>query len=244
MWIKGPGLALCTLLLAVSSGQAAELVVIDSTVPRITPGQIIDSTKPLKLAAGARLSLVGEDGRVIKLQGPYSGAPMTGEGDEARDKGVVRALSRLFSPTHPQDSTWGTFRGAETLRGAEALNPPDVWAFNVLRSETVCLPSGAGPILWRPHAEAELMVLLLHLATGREATVTFAPGEASASWPPEVSLLDGGIYVIRDIANQWERRLLVRLIPPDRDTPVTQAAWMSDAGCIGQAKELVSRLPS
>jgi hypothetical protein len=244
MWIKGPGLALCTFLVAVSTGRAAELVVIDSTVPRIAPGQIVDSTKPLTLASGARLSLVGEDGRVIRLEGPFSGAPVTGDGDGARDKGVVRALSRLFSPNHPQDSTWGTFRGAETLRGAEALNPPDVWAFNVLRSETVCLPSGAGPILWRPHAETELMVILLHLATGREATVTFAAGEASASWPPEVALLDGGIYVIRDIANQWERRLLVRLIPVDRDTPVVQAAWMSDVGCIGQAKELVSRLPS
>lgn len=244
MWMKGPGVALVMLLVAGSPAPAAELVVIDSTVPRLAPGQIIDSTKPLRLGAGTRLSLVGENGKVIRLQGPFSGLPPTGNGDAAEDQGVVRALSRLFSPNHPQDSTWGTFRGAETLRGAEALNPPDVWAVNVQRSETVCLPAGAGPSLWRPHAETELMVILLHLASGQEATVTFAAGEASAPWPPDVPLFDGGVYVVRDLANQWERRLSVRMIPPDRDAPVAQVAWMSDMGCIRQARELISRLPA
>ena len=59
-----------------------------------------------------------------------------------------------------------------------------------------------------------------------------------------VKCLDGGVYAIRDEGNQWERRLSVRFIPADRDTPMDQAAWMSDMGCIRQAKELVARLSS
>ncbi|MFO1155045.1 MAG: hypothetical protein U1E42_15505 [Rhodospirillales bacterium] len=244
MSIRRWGLALIAVFGWVSAGVAAELVVIDSTVPRLAPGQVVDSTKPLNLAPGARLSLVGEDGKVIRLQGPYAGLPVSGADAGPQNNGVVRALSRLFSPNHPQDSTWGTFRGAETLRGDEAVNPPDVWALNVLRSETACLPPGGGPVLWRPHAETQLEVILLHLSTGREATVTFSPGETTAAWPAEVPILDGGVYVIRDVPNQWERRLLVRLIPLDRGNAVEQAAWMSDMGCIRQAKALVSQLSS
>ena len=186
---------------------------------------------------------MGEDGKVVKLQGPFSGPPTTKDAG-ADDKGVVQALSRLFAPTGPQGSSWGTFRGAETLRGDEARNPPEVWAFNVLRSENVCLPASAEPTLWRPEADSQLTIVLLHLSTGREATVTFEAGETTAPWPPEVDLLDGGEYALRDVANQWERRLLFRLIPAERSTAIEQAAWMSDMGCIRQAKALVSRLPS
>jgi hypothetical protein len=243
MWINRPAVALCVLLVAASPVLAAELVVIESTAPQLAPGQVIDATKSLTLAAGTRVSLVGEDGKVVRLQGPFSGRPTTGDG-AAGDKGVVRALARLFAPTGPQGTSWGTFRGAEALRGDEARNPPEIWSFNVLRSETVCLASDTQPTLWRPSAETQLTIILLHLSTGREASVAFAAGEEAAVWPGEVALLDGGEYAIRDVANQWERRLLVHLVPEDRAAPVELAAWMSDMGCIRQAKQMVSRLPS
>lgn len=240
---KVAAVALFGYLSTVSPVLASELVIVDLNIPQLLPGQVIDSHKALILNAGSHISLVDESGKVVKLQGPFSGlVPMEDSG--GKDKGVVQALSRLFAPSGPQGSSWGTFRGAEALRGEEAPGPPDVWAVSVLRSEAVCLPSGVEPLLWRSSTAAPLTIILLHLASGTEATLTFAPGVATASWPGEVVLLDGGVYAIRDEGNQWERRLSVRFIPADRDTPMDQAAWMSDMGCIRQAKELVARLSS
>lgn len=240
MYGKGATVA-ALLLAAVATGDAlaSQMVVVESTTAKLQAGQVIPSDTRIDLAAGSRISLVGEDGRVIKLQGPYTGPAAVG-GDGHGDPGVVGALSRLFATKEPSAQSWGTVRGVETLRGDEAAHPPGLWAINVLRSESVCLPAGAEPSLWRPDVRHEMAVIVLHLSTGREATATFAAGAAEVAWPSDVGLLDGGEYALRDTDNRWERRLFVRLIPADRATPVASAAWMSDMGCIRQARALLA----
>ncbi|HYN38757.1 MAG TPA: hypothetical protein VES39_05855, partial [Rhodospirillales bacterium] len=128
------------------------------------------------------------------------------------------------------------------VQGREAATPPEPWAWNLYRSDSICVPAGTEPALWRPNATREQAVVLLHLSTGREAEVAFAAGEQSAPWPKAVPLLDGGEYAVRDAGNLWERRLAVRVIPADETGDIRQIAWMSDAGCLRQARLLVSRL--
>jgi hypothetical protein len=241
MGYQGTAFAIVLAVATAAEAVAGQLVVVESTTPKLQAGQVIQADTRLELASGSRVSLVGEDGKVTKLQGPYTGPAVMG-GSGPGDPSVVGALSRLFATKEPSAQTWGTFRGVETLRGDEAAHPPEVWAINVLRSESVCLPAGAEPMLWRPEASRDLSVIVLHLSTGREATATFGAGEAQVAWPADVALLDGGEYALRDADNRWERRLFIRLIPADRAAPVESAAWMSDMGCIRQAKAMLASL--
>ena len=209
----------------------------------LPPGSIVDAAKPLTLATGERLALVGEDGTMVRLQGPSSSPPVPADPSTDGDNGVVQALSRLFAADASSSTraAWGGFRGGEKPQGREAASPSEVWAWNVFRSDSICVPAGTQPLMWRPDAARDQNVILLHLSTGNEAEVEFATGQQSAPWPKAVPLLDGGEYVVRDAGNLWERQLAIRMVP--EAGVVRQIAWMSDAGCLRQAKLMVSRLP-
>ena len=179
---------------------------------------------------------------MVRLQGPSSGAPLAADASAGGDKGVVQALSRLFASNQPSASAWGTFRGNETLQGREAASPSEVWSWNLYRSDSICVPAGIEPSLWRQDAAQDQQVVLLHLSTGNEAEVEFAAGQQSAPWPKGVPLLDGGEYAVRDAGNLWERHLAIRVIPVEDAGDVRQIAWMSDAGCLRQARLRLSQL--
>ncbi|QNT68882.1 hypothetical protein [Defluviicoccus vanus] len=238
-------MVLAVLLVPLSAAGAAELVIVESTAPQLPAGQVINTTSPLVVPAGARIAIVGDDGKVNRIEGPYSGtptaaAPAAGGAAAGGDKGVVPALSRLFADKGPSASSWGTFRGAEGGDGADT--PPEVWAINMMHAETVCVPSGVEPFLWRADASQAASLILLQLATGREGAIEIIPGKQTAPWPPTLQLRDGGEYAIRDTGNTWERRLFIRVIPADKSSGIAQVAWMSDAGCVRQAKRLLTQL--
>jgi len=227
-----------------ADASGGQLVIVESTAAKLPPGSVVDAAKPLTLTVGERLALVGEDGTVVRLQGPFSGLPFPADSSASDERGVVQALSRLFAPDQPAPAwaAWGGFRGNEALQGREAANPTEVWAWNLYRSDIICAPAGIEPSLWRPDAGRDQRVVLLHLSTGKEAEVEFAAGQQSVPWPKAVPLLDGGEYAVRDAGNLWERRLTLRVIPAGERRDIRQIAWMSDAGCLRQARLMVAGL--
>lgn len=233
-----------SVLVSGGAALAAQLVVVEAKGTALKPGQVIEAGAPLDVPAGGSLSLVGEDGKISKIDGPYKGPAVAGAAATG-DPGMVQALSRLFVDNQPNATTWGTFRGYETsstFRGeADGERPEQLWAVNVRRSESACIPADGKPVLWRPDTGQDLAIVVLHLSTGKEATVEFAATEQSAPWPNGVPLLDGGEYAIRDATNSWERRLLLHIIPATQNTDMLRAAWMSDAGCFRQARELIAQ---
>jgi hypothetical protein len=235
---------LLMLLVNIAGATGRELIVIDSNVSRLQPGSMVEATEPLTLAQGERLTLVGDDGAVFRLEGPASGPPAITDTSPVTDDGVLQALSRLFSSdvAPATRAAWGGFRGTERPQDRDAHYPGDVWAWNLHRSDSICVPAGLAPSLWRPDATREQNVVLLHVSTGKEADVDFAAAQHNASWPQSVPLLDGGEYAARDARNLWERRLTVRIVPVGEISTIRQIAWMSDAGCLRQARLLVARL--
>jgi hypothetical protein len=240
--------ALLAALVAVPAASAAQLVVVESTVKGLSAGQVLDESTALQIPAGGQVTVISEDGRISKLTGPYSGKPAASlidlGGGGGGNPGTVQALSRLFVSNQPSATSWGTFRGdetASTFRGGDPTAPAEIWAVDVRRSETACVPAGGSLTLWRPDAGEPLDIILLHIASGREATLAFAAAVQGLSWPAAVPMLDGGEYAIRDTSNRWERRLSLRIIPTDRAGQVDQAAWMSDAGCFRQARAMLAQ---
>lgn len=231
-------LAAAALLASHAAAVAADMVIVESTAPDLRAGQVISAGTTLNIPAGTAIAVVGEDGKVIKLAGPFSGiaAPAAAA---TSDKGTVQALSRLFADKGPAANSWGTFRGAEIT--GESASPPDVWSVDILRSETVCVPAGTQPALWRADAGQPLAAILLQEATGREGSIDLGVGQQTLPWPQTPEIVDGGEYAIRDADGNGERRLYVRVIPASTAIGIPQVAWMSDAGCLRQAKALLAQ---
>lgn len=222
-----------------SSGQ---LIVVESNTKNFPAGYVMEAPKHITLAAGEQLNLVAEDGALLRLRGPFSGVPSAARAPIEENAGVVQALSRLFAAGQPSPSAWGTYRGNEGRHGSEAANIDEPWAWNIFRSDNICVPKGVTPTMWRSETEGRQQIVLLHLSTGAEAELELDSGQRSVAWPGTVPLLDGGEYAVRDAGNLWERKLLVYVIPDHVTGDVQQIAWMSDAGCLRQARLMITRL--
>lgn len=221
---------------------AKQLVVIDSSSPQYTAGQVIDGNQKLSLASGSRITVVGDDGKVIKLEGPFAG--VVGTASDAGGAGgvvVVEAISKLFSGETPESGALGTFRG---VRGPSPMGTkaPDVWAIDVSQSETQCVPGGMVPTLWRSQASRELTIAVEYLGSKTGALVQFPAGVEVVAWPAQVPLQDGGRYSIRDANDTWRSGLTLRVIPVDQTSTIARAAWMAENGCAAQARTLIANL--
>jgi hypothetical protein len=215
--------------------EAADLVVIGSTAARHPAGEVLARDAPLRLADGERLTLVGADGKVIRLTGPFNGVPAAGDtGNGADDPAMLQAIARLFEQGRAAQTSVGT------MRNAPRRETPPVWGIDVARDTDRCLPATGEALLWRPDGSRELAVLLLQRASGREATVTFAAGEKSRDWPADLPLADGE-YAMRDAAGR-ERTVTIRLIPAAAAGEVERAAWMAENGCEEQARAFLAAL--
>ncbi|MGF1640289.1 MAG: hypothetical protein ACFCUO_05015 [Rhodospirillales bacterium] len=233
--------AVLLVLLVPTSGETSQLVVIQSSNDQILAGQLVDGAKPLSLPAGVEITLVGEDGKMTRLKGPFSGPPLPSAAADGDPK-VVAALSRLFVAGGPGTTSLGVFRGYGATADAQGGNPPDVWAVNVYRSESLCVPEGSTPTLWRPDPGRDLSLIVLHLSTGKEGIVGFPATVHQQPWPAGVPLLDGGEYSLRDGANMWERKLVLKVVPNGLPSEAHGVAWMADNGCLRQAQARLESL--
>ena len=214
---------------------AGQLVIIDSTVPELASGQILDSSKPLNLGAGAQITVIGEDGKVTTLKGPYSGAP-GGKAAPAGDTGLVASLSRLIEGQGKQSATLGVMRGL--TRGV----PPDAWVIDISRSGTHCVREGSVPRLWRRQASRAITLEIKVLPYGDKVSVDWAAGADALVWPDSVALKDGGGYLVKKAKGMTATRLTVRMVPPDFPSDAHRVVWMANKGCHRQAKTLLAGL--
>ena len=103
--------ALCVAL-PFAPAWAAELLVIGSENSDIGEGAIVDAAATLRLAPGARLTLIAEDGTAVTLEGPYEGPPLENAADAPAERTLLRALGTLFAAGGSrQGATKGATRG-------------------------------------------------------------------------------------------------------------------------------------
>lgn len=232
-------------LVSANVASARQLVVVDSTVPELAPGKVLTAGTPVILPPGAKVTLVGDDGRMQKVEGPFSGTLGGGPAQAGGDPAVVDTLSKLFtSPT--ETAALGTFRSAEPqmsgFRGTGSTgdpSAPDLWAINVQRGGDQCIQPRTQPMLWRPDAVREATVAVQRLPDGPGGLVRFSAGAQSVAWPGGVPVQDGN-YVLRDSADAWKTTLSLRVVPDGLSGEINRAVWMADHGCESQAKALIT----
>lgn len=174
--------AAVALAAVVTAGEAhAQILIMRSSGPiaqRLRPGSLLPDTRPIRLAAGDTLELLGDTG-TWTWRGP---------GDFPGAAGAVRSASVVVAP----DRRRARVGAVRSVPGAPESRP-NLWMVDVATPGPVCVLAEAPPLLWRLEAENAATQTLAG-PDGATAEIAWAPGQAAAAWPETVPLVDGGAY--------------------------------------------------
>ena len=223
------------LMLPASVVGAAQLVVVDSTAADLKPGTVLDSAKPVQVPAGAIVTVVGDDGKVSTLKGPFSGT-VAGSGGGKADPSLVAALSKLVTPGGSGQTPLGA------MRGGKPPGSPGPWDIDVLKAGSYCVPAKATPMLWRGEADKAGSATLHLLPGGEKVTVEFAAGAASVAWPKNLPLKDDAQYLAKTSWRTAVAKIAIFLVPDGLPSDAHRVVWMSNQGCGQQARALLATL--
>jgi hypothetical protein len=223
-----------------TAAEAAEIAVIESTSARYVAGQTLDAAVPITLAAGESLTIVTEDARLIRIEGPHSG-PAVGPAPDP--SAVRRALTQLIVEERPAVGGIGGVRAGEfEPQGADTRSDP--WLLHAERSGDQCVLGGASIGVWRENA-SDAFVTEVSISLAESSTqIRWNAGEQRAAWPAQTAPVDDAVYLLRPSGSLRSVPIRLHLLAPDlADSGLATAAWLAAKGCIEQARVLLRGSP-
>src|SRR5690606_11884118 len=112
--------------------------------------ETVDADREIALAMDEFVVFATEDGRLVRLEGPYSG-PAAGRdaGAPASASNVRRALEQLFGLRPAEAGGLAGVRG-DAEEGADAADSrPDPWWIHAERMGDLCVVDGERVRVWR-----------------------------------------------------------------------------------------------
>jgi hypothetical protein len=209
-----------------TAAQAAQYVVVEARGVAMKVGAIVDPTKPLVLQQGQHLTLISESGQTIKLDGPYSKAPVAEQGVQ-----LVAAIGALATNSN------GRLGEIGTTRGAGKVTLPSPWVLDATRSGSVCLQQGQAPVLWRPAATTSADVTIMPADRSWKAQTNWPRGDERLLVKNDMGMHGDAAYFVG--LNGNESAMTISTIPATLTTDQMRAAWMIQRGCAAQAEALM-----
>lgn len=234
-----PALALiASLVLASPAARAGELLVViyaANAGADMQPGNMVKLDDAISLPAGARLSLLNQQGRLVLVKGPFDGPlsqaiPPSGD---AGDPGIMQKIEDLMKG---EDSIV-YFGAARTITSRQRVIPPDATLISLMTDGQRCVISRK-PQLWRNDA-APSTSLTLAGPGGRQETFRW-PADKDRIALPAAFIADHSI-LIADIGKR-EVTVTLNLLPPDKRNLAEILAWLGERRCLGQAAALMKTL--
>jgi len=235
------------------------LVVFEAQGVKLAPGDSVDGAKPLTLDAGQTLTLIAEDGSVIKLHGPFSGAPRpaadTGNGSlsgslaqlltaSAATSSALGASRDAASLLHPGGGGAGNSRStpAGSIGGVTADDeiPPEGWLVSVGSSGHRCVLDNGELVFWRPDQGSLPEVpftVSVSAANGWTGETRWPAGYTKLAAPDAMPRRDGAVYTVD--AGHGPANLTLHILPGKVRAAPVLAAWMVEKGCPAQATALL-----
>ena len=99
---------------------AQQWVVVAAEGVSLQPGTLLDGKQPVKLAEDARLTLLAEDGKTLKLAGPYVGTPEKNGGATVGRGEHLAAVVDLLQGHQQPTSALGIMRGTQGANAGRA----------------------------------------------------------------------------------------------------------------------------
>lgn len=227
-------------LLLPASTLAATLVVLEARSSTLMQGMRVDSSSPITLKVGERVTLIGLDGQSTVLRGPFSGAPVNTTGQPSMTTGGINvrlALSTLVATRDARTSSVGVVRA-----GTAAVKIPEPWLIDVTRPGPRCLLEGSLPVLWRPDAGQAGNFTVFPVDRSWSAHFRWAAGQDRQALPPLARLEEGKVFVIRQ--GEQEYAISLELVPQGLENPLILTSWLLEKGCLQQADALITLVRS
>jgi hypothetical protein len=166
--------------LSLSAGMVrADFVVLaaSGTSGELQAGKRLADDATLSLPDGAKVTLMSRDGRMLTLEGAYSGPldqPLEATTTAKGNDGALEKLSRLLQGGDARSAVLGAARAG----AGDIPPPPGIWHVSVDSSGPRCVQPGALQ-LWRRDAGQNSSVTL-RSASGRHDGLTFAKDSTCA----------------------------------------------------------------
>lgn len=239
----------CVVLLATclaSTSLAAELVVIESTSPDYSVGDILDAETNIVLGEDMQIMLIAEDGMIISLAGPYVGPPGSDETPDAT--GAFDALGQLVGFAETEAGDIGGVRGDTT--GDDYLSQEvddhrtSPWLLHTVVTGPQCIREDAQEIgYWREQSDADELLEVKLVTSGETVTIEWQAGDNTVAWPDTLPRRVDEMYLLRLGDRLRSTNLLLREVPAAvADDGVAMVAFLAAKGCISQARMELDRL--
>lgn len=233
------GYASAILMMTTAVAASSEFVVIaaDNGGKAYTPGAVVKAGSKIVLPAGARITLLAQSGKVVKLKGPHSGIVRASA--ERAAKGTLAAVAKLI--TSPDKSkTVGATRVASNRPGSGPRNPPaDIWVVEADRAGRACT-RGDSLQLWRPGSNAEAKIGVWH-KTGDPKRLVWAGGNQRLELARTMVEPDMQLSIV---SGTRSISIILSVLPAgasaEADGKLLQ--WLAARGCTYQARKLISHL--
>jgi hypothetical protein len=226
--------AMASLLLAALPAAAKiDMVVMEARGVKLQQGQVIDGSANLTLTEGQQVSLMMQDGKVVKLRGPYDKPAAPAEA--AAGANVQLALQLLVTQQESRERA-GVSRGTK----GQAI-PPEPWLVDVSNSGKGlrCLEADSSITLWRPDASASVPVEVAPNDRSWKADAQWKSGSDRLPLPHNVPFRRRTAYVVR--VNGEDTNITLISLPTSLTNDAMRASFMMENGCDAQAKALIAK---
>jgi hypothetical protein len=181
-------------MLAGLTGAAADIYVMESSVPGMKVGARLTDSESLSLPAGGHIRAVLPTGKTQTIRGPFSGkvADLT-KGMESNESLMAPVRKILETGGSRETSTGGTrsvAAKAQRPRGFSLVEVPS-WV-----SGKVCVLKGGNVVLARQSTAGAERAMLVDAKSFERGQVTWEAGSATAAWPASPKLQADATYQV------------------------------------------------
>jgi len=212
--------------------RAEQLTVIDSRGYKAAPGSTIDSTKPITLKEGEKITLIRADGNTVTLKGPYSDLPMPAK---AGGGGGGNPLSSLVTSREAKVNTVGAIRSGTKIKPL-----PQPWLLDVSHSGVRCWQEGVQPVFWRPDSKKPGILSIAPIDKSYKLDIAW-PQDESTLVPEKVGFRALSETLVVTLDGQ-DSNLQIVEIPKEVKEEIMLTGWMLEKGCFQQADAMLKLL--
>jgi len=214
-----------------ATAAAAQIYVMESTVPAIRVGSALDLSAAISIPAGGHIRAVLPSGKTQTIKGPWEGTAADLAKGQPVNEGVLASLKELLRTGGATQTTTGATRSI----ARPVDKPPRVafsWSAIPVANGTVCVEKGAKLALIRAASPNAERVTVIDTANGGQAELQWEPGSDTAAWPATLTLRNDATYDVLS-AGRPRRQITVRVLDrlPTEDNVLIE---LNRLGCSSQ----------
>lgn len=237
--LKVLGLALGASLAALSPAMA-EVVVLQSSAPGLSAGQVLQDGDRVSIPAGNSAILVLPNGSTKTVTGPADTTAGRLAGGVSRNEALLEAVKSFVRTGGTGAGSVGAMRSVAPQSARAVGGPAFSWdRIPISANGDYCVAKSDNLSLVRETARGNLSITVVGFQSGERVTVDFVDGRADAPWPSNLEA-DVGKYAFVGQGRPM-RQIRLRIIDPLPSRDDTLRVLFTQR-CEGQVEDFLKTL--